>query len=201
LFYNQSIAEVANGLTAMSKLELGPIYMSALDEILSEEFNGKNSNLVREYHKYYKTKVYEGISEVEKRLFSKNGLDLLQDNVYFHMMDYLEPIMKGDIDIDARKMNGVISGIACNQEMLPGGDGVLFSAAPFEGFYGDGKKQLLKISGRATFNPDYFGIKINRFMERWNGGGHGPAAACVIPVTEVDNFKEDLSYFDFFRGV
>ncbi len=198
-----SISEIANSMTAMSKLECGELYMNAIDDVLNSTPKRagvvSNTSAVLEKSREYREYVYRGMQSLEERMLSSNKeLIKCDQRIYFMNLDFLEEAFDGNIDL--KKMNGVMSGIASNVKLLPGGKGIFFTGVSFNQDYEGKSQDLLKISGRATDSPMYEGVKINRFMEHYGGGGHGPAAACIIPKDRLDDFLKSISKFDFYRG-
>lgn len=199
-----SIAEIANMMTSMSKLECGDIFMGAIDEVLDGVHDegikvGKSKiSQVYEMHKKYKKYLYQSMRSLEDKLLTRDGLVVLGEDSYFMNVDFLKQCFEGDIELS--KMNGVCGGIACNTKLLPSGKGILYTGTTFKGMYDERETQLVKISGRATQLPRYEGVKINALMNVYGGGGHNNAAACVIPLERLGDFIESASKFDLYKG-
>ncbi|MCA9458971.1 MAG: DHH family phosphoesterase [Nanoarchaeota archaeon] len=209
-----SIAEIANMMTSMSKQDCGPIMLEAIDEVLDNSYTSKISSgkskilIVYEKNELYKYMVYEGMGVVSNTLINgeitidieygirKNQNIKLGENMYYSNFDFLSQAMGPQMDI--RKMNGVCAGIACNTNLLPGGNVMFFTGVTYDETINNEKQEWIKISGRATESPQFDEAKINQLMFEFDGGGHRTAAACSIPQEKLPEFLEKARTFDYF---
>ncbi|MCA9459990.1 MAG: hypothetical protein KC550_05575, partial [Nanoarchaeota archaeon] len=200
-FVDVSIAEIANLMTAMSKQDYGPLMLDAIQEVLDDEYTSNiskgKSEITKVFERYalYKYAVYNGMEAMSSDLLSRNKLEVLNrnsnhnssnntntnTNIFYSNLDYLKNAM-GESKIDLRKMNGVFAGLACNTNLLPGGDTIFFTGVTYDEIINNEKQEWVKISGRATECPELENAQINRLMAEFDGGGHRTAAACSIPI-------------------
>ncbi len=195
-FVNTSISELANLMTAMSKLDEGPIMLNGIHEIIEnyDSFNESESmfiNSIYDTHKKYKLAVFTGMEELSKVLLDKKKYIKLKDELFYCNMDFLSDKMAGIKDLS--KMNGVLLGIAANNQLFPSGNTIAFSGITYE----ENGKEYIKISGRATNCEKFQNIKINSLMNLFGGGGHNTAAACRIPKDNLEEFLKTAAEFNY----
>lgn len=199
----QTIAELANMMTAMSKLEHGPDFMEVVNYEMAGNYGPEHMTkleAVRDFHNQYKGCVYTGMSSMERWILqdsSKKPQDRICKEITpsgFYME--MPEIEEDNFQIDMRKMNGVLGGLAANVRLLPKNPAIFFTACEFEGMVDGEKQKLLKVSGRYQEHPmfydpefhDYKDIHLGEFMSQFGGGGHKGAAACVIKADEGEYF-------------
>ena len=192
-----TVAEGANFMTAMSKQRVGEKFM----RVIASEIYGKDGldkageveleEVLALYNDYKKT-VWQLMTSLQDEIICGENLIEVAPRTYFLNVDFLRDDLEGDIALET--MNGVVAGIAANVGLLPSKQAVFFTGCTV----GSGVDARYKISGRATQGPYFEGIKINKFMNRFDGGGHDSAAACSIPISEMNNFINTLGEHDLY---
>lgn len=207
---DRTIAELANMMTAMSKLEKGDEFMSILNYEVAGDLSSRHQSeleSIKGFHNHYRLCVFLGMSQMENTILydgSKKPEDrvckkLLPNAFYMNIPE----IDESKFTIDMRKMNGVLGGLAANVRLLPNNPSVLFTGHEYEGMYNGEKTSLIKISGRYPEHPmfydpestDYVDIHLGELMTPFGGGGHKGAAACVIRADEADHFMSQAKKY------
>lgn len=198
-----SVAELANSMTALSKLGYGDVFLDAIEELIdlgenSPKSLGKtNIDRVLEEHHKYRLSVYNGMTAFTEKLSDSKVIQRIgnqSSRLVYCDMSFLEGEIAAEMPLE--KVNGVFLGIAANTQILPGGKVIAFGGVPVE----INGKEYVKISGRATDCSEYIDINIRSLMEKYGGGGHKQAAACVIPQNKLDDFLSDVEYHNFYEG-
>lgn len=196
-----SVAELANSMTALSKLGHGDVFLKAIDEILDlresspRQLGRANIDMVLEHSFIYRLSVYNGMEALTDKLSNPKAISRLgnkDSRIVYCDMSFLKGVISENINLE--RVNGVFLGIAANSQIFPGGKVISFGGVPTE--FDDEK--YIKISGRVTDSNEYLGINLRSLMEKYGGGGHKQAAACVIPENRLEDFLYAAQRHNYF---
>jgi hypothetical protein len=201
ILQNISVLELANNMTAMSKLGYGYLYDSLLDiefELCQSSSKDKE-NIISEINAIknrYNRMIFEGMREVESLLLGANtSSQLIKKGVYHLNLDSLLEKDIGSLDI-MPSMIGVYGGIAAMNGLLPDSYGIIITSCRRNL---DG---ISKISIRVTEIPKLADVDVRPLMQKFGGGGHKQAAAInYISEKEIGNFLGYVKRYDFFSGL
>jgi hypothetical protein len=195
LMRSMSLSELANVMTALSKLGEGDNFCRAVDIEVNGRYSAESvahETLFEEIastHTRYKRAVYSGMMAIEALM--PTTLEVISDGIYHLPLDKL---CGGEIPIQV--MTGVYGGLVAGTRGLPGHHGILLTSYPI------GEKRR-KISGRVNLFPgqtvhlgDFFRQQAELGIAE-SGGGHSTAAACKIRTSKFGELVASATSYDF----
>lgn len=221
LINNRSLPELANDMTALSKMGYGDLLMRLISYEIEGTFDPNNKQMMEDFQKKeavkaeYNKVIHTGMNKIEK-IILENGTRKINSgenlkNLICPKENELQRLVEIDkgiylLSLESLKeeinnehllytTTGVFGGLTAKSRMLPGDYGIIFTALKT-------KDGTYKISGRINPEPKQK-VHLGKFYETTtelniteSGGGHPEAASCIIKEENLDKFityaKEQL---------
>ncbi|MCF7865911.1 hypothetical protein K9L67_02540 [Candidatus Woesearchaeota archaeon] len=210
----KSIAELANDMTAFSKMGEGDLFMQAVSIELEGNYDPNDEEQQEIFRKLktikakYNITIHDGMELIEDWIMNNDPKSLTESSLsniysqpenkskliefgkgaYLLQLDDLEKELEQSKEF-LRVMTGVFGGITAKSRLLPGEYGVLFTSLETE-------EGLYKISARTNKFPGQK-VQLGDFYEQMtkleiteSGGGHPDAASCYVKKENLDQLGE-----------